>query len=166
MSVSRARRTSTSRPAGVLRLSTIPRLPRLTALKLGLSRPTAPGMTRVESPAGGSTLITSAPSSASTIAQYGPAITCVTSRTRRPSRARAGIGAPGILMHTIFETAGPVATLTFNRPEARNAMTWGMYEALVDACERVDGDEAVLVLVLRGACGRAFVGGTGYATFQ
>ena len=33
------------------------RLPRLTALKLGLSVPTAPGICRVESPAGGSTLI-------------------------------------------------------------------------------------------------------------
>src|SRR5262245_26905903 len=44
-------------------------------------------MRRVESPPGGSTLITSAPRSASCIAQNGPAITCVTSRTRIPSRA-------------------------------------------------------------------------------
>src|SRR5262249_26199831 len=166
MSVAPASRSRTSRPAGVFRLRTIPRLPRLTALKLGLSRPDAPGMTRVESPAGGSTLITSAPRSASPIGQYGPPITRVTSRTRRPSRARAGIGVPGILMHTIFETAGPVATLTFNRPEARNAITWAMYEALVDACERVDGDEAIRVLVLRGAGGKAFVAGTDISQFQ
>jgi enoyl-CoA hydratase/carnithine racemase len=33
----------------------------------------------------------------------------------------------------IFEAAGPVASLTFNRPEARNAMTWAMYQALADA---------------------------------
>ena len=33
-----------------------------------------------------------------------------------------------------------VAFLTFNRPEARNAMTWDMYDALVDACDRVDAD--------------------------
>ena len=38
----------------------------------------------------------------------------------------------------MFETDGPIATLTFNRPEARNAMTWEMYQALVDACDRVD----------------------------
>ena len=25
---------------------------------------------------------------------------------------------------------GPVLTLTFNRPAARNALTWGMYERL------------------------------------
>jgi enoyl-CoA hydratase/carnithine racemase len=69
-------------------------------------------------------------------------------------------------MHTIFETAGPIATFTFNRPEARNAMTWAMYEALVEACERVDGDEAIRVLVLRGAGGKAFVAGTDISQFQ
>src|SRR5580765_1178847 len=69
-------------------------------------------------------------------------------------------------MHTIFETDGPVATLTFNRPEARNAMTWAMYEALVDACERVDRDAAIRVFVLRGAGGKAFIAGTDIAQFQ
>ena len=66
-------------PRGVFRSSTMPRLPRLTALKLGLSVPDAPAIRRVESPSGGSTLITSAPMSHSCIAQNGPAITCVTS---------------------------------------------------------------------------------------
>src|SRR4051795_2753369 len=69
-------------------------------------------------------------------------------------------------MHTIFETAGPIATLTFNRPEARNAMTWAMYEALVEACERVDADTTIRVLVLRGAGGKAFVAGTDISQFQ
>ena len=32
---------------------------------------------------------------------------------------------------------GPIVTLTFNRPEARNAMTWGMYQALYDTCEEI-----------------------------
>src|SRR3954467_144092 len=68
-------------------------------------------------------------------------------------------------MHTIFETAGPIATLTFNRPEARNAMTWAMYEALVEACERVDADESIRVLVLKGAGGKAFVAGTDISQF-
>jgi enoyl-CoA hydratase len=61
---------------------------------------------------------------------------------------------------------GPIATLTFNRPEARNAMTWDMYQALVDACERVDGDAGVRVFILRGAGGRAFVAGTDISQFQ
>jgi enoyl-CoA hydratase/carnithine racemase len=70
------------------------------------------------------------------------------------------------MAHTVFETDGPIATLTFNRPEARNAMTWEMYEALVAACDRVDADEAIRVLVFRGAGGKAFVAGTDIAQFQ
>jgi hypothetical protein len=59
-----------------------------------------------------------------------------------------------------------LATLTFNRPEARNAMTWDMYEALVDACDRVDKDPDVRVLILRGAGGKAFVAGTDIRQFE
>src|SRR4051812_26816810 len=68
--------------------------------------------------------------------------------------------------HTVFETDGPIATLTFNRPEARNAMTWEMYEGLVAACDRVDQDAAIRVFVMRGAGGKAFVAGTDIAQFQ
>jgi enoyl-CoA hydratase/carnithine racemase len=66
---------------------------------------------------------------------------------------------------TIFERDGAVAVLTFNRPEARNAMTWGMYEALGAACEEVDADDSVRVLVLRGAGDKAFVSGTDIRQF-
>ena len=69
-------------------------------------------------------------------------------------------------VQAIYETDGPLAMLTFNRPEARNAMTWEMYEALVDACDRVDGDSTIRVLILRGAGGRAFVAGTDIAQFK
>lgn len=60
---------------------------------------------------------------------------------------------------TLFTVEGAVAFLTFNRPEARNAMTWDMYESLVEACDRVDQTEAVRVFVLR-AEGKAFIAGT------
>jgi enoyl-CoA hydratase len=68
--------------------------------------------------------------------------------------------------HALYTVNGPLATLTFNRPEARNAMTWDMYRALVDACDRADGDPAVRVLILRGAGDKAFVAGTDIAQFQ
>jgi enoyl-CoA hydratase/carnithine racemase len=67
--------------------------------------------------------------------------------------------------HAIFETDGPVASLTFNRPEARNAMTWEMYEALLQACDRANADAAIRVLVLKGAGGKAFVSGTDISQF-
>jgi enoyl-CoA hydratase/carnithine racemase len=68
--------------------------------------------------------------------------------------------------YTRYETDGALAFLTFDRPAARNAMTWEMYHALVDACERVDRDEAVRVMILRGAGGKAFVAGTDITQFQ
>ena len=68
--------------------------------------------------------------------------------------------------HTTYDERGAIATLTFNRPEARNAMTWEMYDALLAACERVDQRADLRVLVLRGAGGKAFVAGTDIAQFQ
>ncbi|MBI4010961.1 MAG: enoyl-CoA hydratase/isomerase family protein [Candidatus Rokubacteria bacterium] len=58
-----------------------------------------------------------------------------------------------------------VVTLTFNRPAARNALTWAMYERLHAVCEEVDADDGVRVLVLRGAGGQAFAAGTDISQF-
>lgn len=65
----------------------------------------------------------------------------------------------------LFEIDGSVAILTFNRPEARNAMTWEMYDGLVDACERVDGNQTLRALVIRATGDEAFVAGTDIAQF-
>ena len=67
--------------------------------------------------------------------------------------------------HIVVERNGAIVTLTFNRPEARNAMTWDMYRRLGEVCDEVDRDDAVRVLVLRGAGGKAFVAGTDIAQF-
>jgi enoyl-CoA hydratase/carnithine racemase len=66
----------------------------------------------------------------------------------------------------LYEVQGHTAIVTFNRPAARNAMTWEMYEGLVQACERIDADEKVRVAVLRGAGGKAFVAGTDIRQFR
>ena len=66
----------------------------------------------------------------------------------------------------VFERQGPVALVTFNRPEFRNAMTWAMYDGLLEACERVDAEADIRVLVVRGAGGKAFVAGTDISQFQ
>src|ERR671910_787802 len=65
----------------------------------------------------------------------------------------------------LFERREPVASITFNRPEARNAMTWEMYNALYECCEEVDADDEIRVLVLRGAGDKAFVAGPGIKQF-
>lgn len=68
--------------------------------------------------------------------------------------------------HVAVDRDGPIAAVTFNRPEARNAMTWPMYDALVEACDAIEADPAVRVVVLRGAGGKAFVAGTDVAQFR
>ena len=68
--------------------------------------------------------------------------------------------------HVLYEQDDALAFVTFDRPEARNAMTWEMYQALLDHCDAVEGDPSVRVLVLRGAGGKAFVAGTDISQFQ
>jgi len=60
---------------------------------------------------------------------------------------------------------GAIAHVVFDRPEAHNALTWTMYEQLVDICRRLAGDADVRVVTLRGAGGKAFVAGTDIAQF-
>ena len=67
--------------------------------------------------------------------------------------------------HVLVARDGAIVTLSFNRPEARNAMTWEMYQRLYDVCEEVDADDSIRVLVLKGAGGKAFVAGTDIGQF-
>ena len=66
----------------------------------------------------------------------------------------------------IFKQHDAIATITFNRPQARNAMTWSMYETLLEHCETVETTPSIRVLILRGAGGKAFVSGTDISQFR
>lgn len=61
---------------------------------------------------------------------------------------------------------GAVATVVFDRPAARNAMTWAMYQELGDICERLRNEPGVRVACFRGAGGEAFVAGTDIEQFK
>lgn len=67
---------------------------------------------------------------------------------------------------TRLQRDGAVARVTFNRPAARNAMTWRMYEQLGAICAELKDDPGIRVVVFRGAGGQAFVAGTDIAQFQ
>ena len=64
-----------------------------------------------------------------------------------------------------LDVDGAVATIVFDRPAARNAMTWEMYQELAAICERLPGEPGVRVACLRGAGGEAFVAGTDIEQF-
>lgn len=60
---------------------------------------------------------------------------------------------------------GGIATIVFDRPDARNAMTWTMYREFEDACVAIAGDASIGVAMLRGA-GGTFISGTDIAQFS
>jgi enoyl-CoA hydratase len=64
-----------------------------------------------------------------------------------------------------FQIDDATAWVVFDRPQARNAMTWAMYQQLAEICERLRANPAVRVAVFRGAGGQAFVAGTDIAQF-
>jgi enoyl-CoA hydratase len=64
------------------------------------------------------------------------------------------------------ERRGEVAWVTFNRPQARNALTWNMYSRLLEVCEKVNHERDVRAMVLTGAGGKAFVAGTDISQFR
>ena len=66
--------------------------------------------------------------------------------------------------NVVWDIEGSVGTLTFNRPQARNALTWDMYDDIIEVCELVDALN-VRVLIIRGA-GDAFAAGTDIAQFR
>jgi enoyl-CoA hydratase/carnithine racemase len=66
----------------------------------------------------------------------------------------------------IVERKGAIVWITFNRPQARNALTWNMYSRLETACHEINADRTVRAVVLTGAGGQAFVAGTDIGQFR
>ena len=60
--------------------------------------------------------------------------------------------------HLLLDIQDSIATITFNRPEARNALSMEMRDGLADAMTKVEMDSRIRCVVLRGAGGN-FMGG-------
>ena len=56
--------------------------------------------------------------------------------------------------------------ITFQRPQARNALTFGMYERLATLCASVPTDGSIRAVVISGAGGKAFAAGTDMTQFR
>ena len=72
------------------------------------------------------------------------------------------------MISTILEDrSGDVLTVTLNRPEARNALTFEMYERLAEICATVaDSPDAPKAIIITGAGEKAFAAGTDIAQFR
>ncbi len=67
------------------------------------------------------------------------------------------------LLYTVQDGIGHV---TFNRPQARNAMTFAMYDRLATICAEAGQDPSMRALVLTGAGEKAFASGTDISQFR
>lgn len=66
----------------------------------------------------------------------------------------------------LLTTRDHVAFLTFNRPAARNALTFAMYKRLAALCAELAADDSIRAMVLTGAGSKAFSAGTDINEFS
>ena len=65
----------------------------------------------------------------------------------------------------LLERDGHVAFITVNRPAARNSFTYDMYSRMAEVCADLARDDAVRVVLMRGAGDEAFVAGSDIGQF-
>jgi len=80
---------------------------------------------------------------------------------------------PDLSQHTpyadgkiITQITDGVGVITFNNPDKRNAMSLDMWEGFGEALMSLRDDDAVRVVIMRGAGGRAFVSGADISQFE
>lgn len=66
----------------------------------------------------------------------------------------------------LYEVEDGIGRITFNRPQARNALTFAMYERMAEICREANDDRGVRALILTGAGDKAFASGTDISQFR
>ncbi len=66
----------------------------------------------------------------------------------------------------LYAVEDGIARLTFNRPQARNALTFAMYERMAEICESVNADRSIKAMILTGTGDKAFASGTDISQFR
>ena len=66
----------------------------------------------------------------------------------------------------LYSVTDGIAHMTFNRPQARNALTFAMYEQMAAICESINADRSIKAMILTGAGDKAFASGTDISQFR
>ena len=66
----------------------------------------------------------------------------------------------------LAEKEGAVGRIIFNNPARHNAVSLDMWQAVAQIMDDFDGDDAIRVIVLSGAGGKAFVSGADISEFK
>jgi enoyl-CoA hydratase/carnithine racemase len=82
------------------------------------------------------------------------------------SAAASDEHAPASAAELLYEIREGVATVTINRPERRNALSWEVVTAMREAIADARSDDSVRVLVITGAGDRAFCAGADLGGMQ
>ena len=66
----------------------------------------------------------------------------------------------------LYEVRDGVAYVTFNRPQARNALTFAMYERLAQICDGANTERSIRAILITGGGDKAFAAGTDISQFR
>ncbi|WP_282606562.1 enoyl-CoA hydratase/isomerase family protein [Pelagibius sp. Alg239-R121] len=66
----------------------------------------------------------------------------------------------------LYEVKDDIGLVTFNRPQARNALTFGMYRRLAEICRDAPDKDGLKAIIVCGAGDKAFAAGTDIAQFR
>src|ERR1700753_279637 len=66
----------------------------------------------------------------------------------------------------IYTVDDGIARITFNRPQARNALTFAMYEQMAAICEAINADRSIKAMIITGTGDKAFASGTDISQFR
>ena len=68
--------------------------------------------------------------------------------------------------HIILDSSHPIATVTFNRPSQRNAISFAMWREFADILQEIDSDKNIRAVVITGAGEEAFSAGADIQDFD
>ena len=66
----------------------------------------------------------------------------------------------------LYAVEDGIGRITFNRPQARNALTFAMYERMAEICREANEDSSIKALILTGTGDKAFASGTDISQFR
>jgi len=89
--------------------------------------------------------------------------------SRGPARREAAVDrrdAMGELPKLLMEKDGPIGWIIFNQPDKRNAVSQEMWQLMPEHVHDLATDDAIRVVVLRGAGDKAFAAGADISQFK
>jgi enoyl-CoA hydratase len=66
----------------------------------------------------------------------------------------------------LYTVTNGIGHIVLNRPQARNALTFGMYDRIAEICRNATDDKTLRVIIISGAGGKAFAAGTDISLFR